>query len=103
MECSTTRSVGAVAGREPKLGERSAFAKRYQPACHRPSSAAGASAADVSVVGMAARAIVAVGCGDAQARDAVANLPQAHAEPRGGRGAVEAAFVQRAHEDLALL
>eukprot|EP01032_Pedospumella_encystans_P010909 gene10909-12728_t len=31
MECSTTRSISAPSGRGPKLGERQAWAKRYQP------------------------------------------------------------------------
>ncbi len=80
----------------PEVGRGQALRNAYQPSCQRSARAASALIA-------AAASSVAVGRADAQARDAVADLPQAQAEPRGGGGAVEAALAQGAHQDLALL
>jgi len=41
--------------------------------------------------------------GDVQARDAVADLAQADAQPRGGGGPVEPGLLERADQYLALL
>src|SRR6478609_10690168 len=92
IECSTTRSTTASAGRGPKLGEAKRRAKRYQPSDQSGSSAGG------RVIG-----VVAAGRRDGEPRDAVADLPQAQAQPLRGRGAVEARLLQGSHENLALL
>ena len=60
-------------GRGPKFGERSCRAKRYQPDCQ-------SAALSRSFIGTGAIAVVAVRRGDAQARDAIADLAQAQAE-----------------------
>src|SRR6476661_7906974 len=92
MECSTTRSTSVPAGRGPKLGEASRRANRYQPSVQSASSAGG------GFIGF-----VTARSGDRQARDAIADLPQAQAQALRGRRAVEAGLLQRAHQDLALL
>src|SRR3954447_9420254 len=85
----------APVGRGPKLGDGKRRAKRYQPDCQ--------SAVSASLIGAETVGIVAMRCGDAQARNPIANLSQAQAEARGGSGSVEACFLQRPHQDLALL
>src|SRR5215207_7709746 len=101
MECSTIRSVCAPAGRGPKFGECSGRAKRYQPSRQRTvlieAPLGGGAVLLSSLVGAIALAVVAARRRDAQARDAIADLPQAQAQPSRGGGAVEAAFLQRAN------
>src|SRR5258706_16377549 len=66
IECTTTRSMRAPAGRGPKLGESSRRAKRYQPASHRPDDRLFSGGAVIRLV---------IGRGDREPRDAVADLP----------------------------
>src|SRR5688572_29972702 len=100
IECTTTRSISAPAGRAEQLGEASRRAKPYQPPCHSiEAGGAGSRARVFAIVG----AVVAARRGDRQPRDAVADLAQAQAEALGRRGAVEAGFAQRLDQDLALL
>src|SRR4051812_44153957 len=92
IECTTTRSMAAPAGRGPKLGDSSRRAKRYQP----PSHCAGVS-------GLVMRVVGAAGDRYREPGDAVADLPQRQTQAlRGGR-AVVVGFLQRLHEDVALL
>src|SRR4051812_21672954 len=93
IECTTIRSTCAPAGRALWLGEDRRRAKPYQPSCH--------SVADDS--GWLVIRVVAAGRGDRQPRDPVADLPQRESQPLRRRRPVEAAFVQRAHQDLAFL
>src|SRR3569623_1900419 len=94
MECTTTRSTFASAGRGPKFGESSRRAKRYQPPCH----SAGAAGSGRLVI-----RLVAAGRREREAGDAVADLPQRQSQALRRGGAVEAALLQRLDQDFALL
>src|SRR6187401_946064 len=94
MECTTTRSISAPAGRGPKLGEATRCAKRYQPS-RQSGSAASGGAGFIRLVVARRR--------DGEPRDAITDLPQAQAQALGGGRAVEIGLAQRLHQDLALL
>src|SRR5512133_517334 len=93
IECTTIRSICAAGGRAPWLGESRRRANRYQPDCH----SAPDSLSDRFVMRLVA------GSGDGQPCDAVADLPQAEAQPMRGRRAVESALVQGLDQDVAFL
>src|SRR3990167_10412620 len=94
MECTTIRSTQACAGRGPKLGDAMWRAPPCLP-CTQGAWPAGS--------GVCAGMRVVVGCGDVQARNAVADLPQADPQPGRRGGAVEVGGLQGAHQNVALL
>src|SRR4051812_28943773 len=109
IEYTTTRSMLAPCGREPKLGESRRRAKRYQP----PSNSAEAAAPDPDPgpapdcdpgSGTAGfLGLFAARRGDRQPRDAVADLAQRQPQLLRGGGAIEVGFLQRLDQDLTLL
>src|ERR1700758_3244603 len=86
IECSTTVSTRAPAGRARKLGAGPRVAPRPQPSSQSPL---------ISGIGR-------FGLGDAEPRHPVAHLPQRQPEAGAGGGAGEVLALERAHEDHAL-
>src|ERR1700758_547314 len=95
IECSTTVSTRAPAGRELKLGDGTRLAWRHQPPCQSSSARSG------DAVMRASGRVGRLGLGDPEPRHPVAHLAQREPEARARGGAVEALALERPNEDHA--
>src|SRR5438132_13299741 len=92
IEWISARSIVVPGGRGPKFGDGHRRAETHQPSSQAARPPRGPSLSFADMVGHA----------DAQARHAIAHLPQRQPQARAGGGAVEAMALQRTHEDVAL-